>query len=134
MITHGTILVAQGTSVPTCFHLGSASYPGEWMSVAVNLDAGMLEAELASTGWTFFYIAGEVSTSAFGFDRRKATDAALKRLIAGARKQNCNCLEIDDVVSHTFLGMPWVTVSAHTRRIQKGSTFIEGSAVELAAR
>ena len=37
--------------------------------------------------------------------------------------QKCNCLEIDEVATRSFLGMPGVSVSAHTRHIQKGMTF-----------
>ena len=50
-------------------------------------------------------------------------NAALRQLTAGDGFQNCNCLEIDDVVMHKFLGMPYVTVSAHARHIQKGRFF-----------
>jgi hypothetical protein len=49
--------------------------------------------------------------------------AALKRLIANVKLQKCNCLEIDDVATHSLLGMPYVSVSAHPRHIQKGMLF-----------
>ena len=68
-------------------------------------------------------MAGKVKATAFGFDRQKAMDKALARLIAGAMRQKCNCLEIDEVATRTFLGVPGVSVSAHTRHIQKGMIF-----------
>jgi hypothetical protein len=52
-----------------------------------------------------------------------AIDSALQRVIAGARLQHCNCIEIDEVSAHSFLGIPYVSVSAHTRHIQKGMIF-----------
>ena len=88
-----------------------------------SLDPHDLEKEFAALGWTFLYLAGKVKATAFGFDRQKAMDKALARLIAGAIRQKCNCLEIDEVATRTFLGVPGVSVSAHTRHIQKGMTF-----------
>jgi hypothetical protein len=97
---------------------------------SARLDAGYpstdfedLEKELASTGWTFFYMASAIHATAAGFNREKAIDSALQRVIAGARLQHCNCIEIDEVSAHSFLGIPYVSVSAHTRHIQKGMIF-----------
>ena len=123
MITPGTILVQKGTLLPPAFRPGSESYPSSWVSVKSSLDPHDLEKEFAALGWTFLYMAGEVKASAFGFDRQKAMDKALARLIAGAMLQKCNCLEIDEVATRSFLGIPGVSVSAHTRHIQKGMTF-----------
>ena len=94
------------------------------MSVKSNLNSYDLEKEFAAIGWTFFYMAGRVRATAFGFDRQKAVQTALGRLIARAKLQKCNCLEIDEVATHAFLGMPYVSVSAHTRHIQKGLAFV----------
>ncbi len=113
----------KGTSRPQCFQLEDDPYPNAWMSVKHNLTSYELDRELVCTGWTFFYMAGAISTTAFGFDRAKMIHAALKRLIANAKLQKCNCLEIDGVATRSFLGMPYVSVSAHARHIQKGMVF-----------
>ncbi len=123
MITPGTILIERGTLLPQSFRLENESYPSAWMSVKSRLNFYELEKELASAGWTFFYMAGKITTTAFGFDRQKTVHTALKRLIASVRLQKCNCLEIDAVASRSFLGIPYVRVSAHSRHIQKGLVF-----------
>ena len=123
MITTGTILIEKGTPVPQFFRMGTESYPNAWMSVTTNRNSRELEKELATAGWTFFYMAGEIRTIAFGFNTQKMLDAALRRLIANVKLQKCNCLEIDKVAAHSFLRMPYVSVSAHSRHIQEGSTF-----------
>ncbi len=123
MITPGTILIESGTHLPQSFRLENESYPSAWKSMKSTLNSYELESELATTGWTFFYMAGEVRATAFGFDRQKAVHTALKRLIASVRLQKCNRLEIDEVETHAFLGMPYVSVSAHSRHIQKGPVF-----------
>jgi hypothetical protein len=123
LITPGTILVQKGTLLPPAFRPGSESYPNAWVSVKSSLDPHELEKEFAALGWTFHYMAGKVKMTAYGFDRQKAMVKALARLIAGAMRQKCNCLEIDEVATRTFLGLPGVSLSAHTRHIQKGVVF-----------
>jgi hypothetical protein len=68
-------------------------------------------------------MAGQLSTVSFGLDRKKMIHAALKRIITKTRLQKCNCLEIDEVATHSFLGAPYVSVTAHPRHIQKGFVF-----------
>jgi hypothetical protein len=123
MITSGTILIEKGTPHPRCFQLEDDSYPNAWMSVTHNLTSHEFEKELATAGWTFFHMASAIRTMAFGFHRAKMIQTALKRVITNVRQQRCNCLEIDDVATHSFLGMPYVSVSAHARHIQKGMVF-----------
>jgi hypothetical protein len=128
MITAGTLLIENSTPVPQFLQIGTEPYPKAWRRLTTNRDFHELEKELSTAGWTFFYMAGEVRTIAFGFDRQKMIDAALGRLIANVRLQKCNCLEIDEVATHSFLGMPYVSVSGHPRHLQIGSTFGRGSA------
>jgi hypothetical protein len=123
MITPGTILMAKDTFRPQCIQLEEDPYPNSWVPVKHDLTAHELEKELSTTGWTLFYLASPIRTTAFGFDRAKMIHAALKRLIAQAKLQKCNCLEIDDVATRSFLGMPYVSVSAHPRHIQRGQVF-----------
>ena len=82
------------------------SYPNDWVPVKSSLDPYDLEKEFAALGWTFYYMAGKVKATVYGFDRQQALDKALARLIAGAMRQKCNCLEIDEVATRAFLGPP----------------------------
>jgi len=123
MITPGTILMAKDTLRPSCFQLEDDPCPNAWMSVKHNLTSYELEKELATEGWTFFYMATVLTTTAFGFDRGKMIHAALSRLIANTTLQKCNSLEIDTVTTRSFLGVPYVSVSAHPRHIQKNILF-----------
>src|SRR5260370_22643204 len=112
----GTILIERGTHLPQSFRLENESYPSAWMSVKSSLNSHELENELATTGWTFFYMAGGVRATAFGFDRQKTAHTALKRLIASVRLQKCNCLKIDEVAMHAFLGMRLRPLASHSKR------------------
>ncbi len=123
MISPGSILVEKSAHLPEPLRLESDATASGWAPLANNLDGHQLEKELATEGWTFFYMAGGIKATAFGFDREKMVHAALKRLIAKVRLQKCNCLEIDEVATRSFLGMPYVRVSGHSRHIKKGLVF-----------
>lgn len=118
MITPGTILIDKDKLRPHFFAVEGDMYPDPWMSVKPSMAPSELEEELAASGWTISYVPGEVRTTAFGVDRRKIIHRAMKRLIRSASIQNCNCLEIQDLETQSFLGLTYLTVSAHLRVVQ----------------
>ena len=64
MTTPGTILIENAALRPQCFQLKDESFPDGRMAVRHNLSSHELEEELS--GWTFFYMAGAIRTTAFG--------------------------------------------------------------------
>lgn len=124
MITPGTILIHKDAAKPKCFHLEQNDYSSEWKTVKHTLNPHELERELALAGWTFFYVAGTVNSTAYGFDQPQMLRNAMKRLIRKAKQLGCNCIEIDNASIHSFLGiLPYVSITAHARHIQKGAQF-----------
>jgi hypothetical protein len=120
-ITAGSILVEEGTHLPKSLLLQSESNSNGWAAVK---DARFtFEKTIQEEGWTFFFMAGEIKTTVFGFDRQKALRAALKRLITDVKSQHCNSIEITKVMGNSFLRVPYVSVSAHARHLQKGLVF-----------
>jgi hypothetical protein len=69
-ITIGTILIEEGSPFPSSLELESEPYSNGWRIVR-NLDGFGLERKICQAGWNFFYMAGEITASAFGFDREK---------------------------------------------------------------
>ncbi len=122
-ISPGSILVAKNTLLPEPLGLENDLSKRGWAAVVNNPDRQELGRELADAGWSFFFMAGAIRTTAFGFDRRRMIEAALKRLIAIVRRQRCNCLEIDAIATRSFWGMPYISMSAHSRHIQNGLVF-----------
>lgn len=120
-IEAGTVLIEERTPMPESLWLESELDSG-WTSVK-NLDRYELESKINEAGWTFFYMAGKIKATVFGFDRRKMVRAALKRIITNVKSQKCNSLEIAQVTSRSFLKVPYVSVSAHARHIQEGLVF-----------
>ena len=120
-ITAGDILVEEGTHLPKSLLLQTGSNSNGW--AAVKDARSTFEKTVQEEGWTFFFMAGEIKTTVFGFDRQKALRAALKRLITDVKSQHCNSIEITRVTGKSFLSVPYVSVSAHPRHLQKGMLF-----------
>jgi hypothetical protein len=123
MLTPGNLFMERDVPRPKCFHVQDDSYRTGWLAVKYDLSPYEIDKELSSRGWTFFYMANVIRKSAMGFDRDKGTAAALKRVMASVREDGCNSLQIQAVEMHSYLGIPYVSVSAHARHIQKGNVF-----------
>jgi len=132
----GTILIRENTLLPTGLALESEVFLSGWRIVK-NLDGSALGRSIEGANWNFFYLAGEMRVTLLGRDRLRTLRRAVKRLLANQEKQ-FNSLEITKVVSKRFLGIPFMSVDAHTRHIQQGiclvpaKHFISGTAVPAA--
>ncbi len=117
-IKTGTILIEEGVLLPESLRFESEPYSKGWRLVK-NLDGYGLDRKIREAGWTFFFMAGEIKASVFGLDGEKAVRRAVKRVITYMKSDRFNCLEITQVAPRRFLGLPYVTVSAHLRHIQE---------------
>src|SRR2546428_2208201 len=120
-ITAGSILVEEGIHLPKSLLLQSEPDSNGWAAVKDARSA--FEKTIQEAGWTFFFMAGEIKTTVFGFDKQRALRTALQRLIADVKSQNCNSIEITQVTGKSFLNLPYVSVFAHARHLQKGMIF-----------
>jgi hypothetical protein len=120
-IIAGSILIQEGTHLPNSRPHQRESDSSGW--AAVESTRGAFEKQVREAGWTFFFMAGEIKATVFGFDRQKTLRSALKRLIRNVKSQNCNSIEITQVTGKTFLRLPYVSVYAHPRHLQKGLVF-----------
>ncbi len=122
-LTARALLVAPGTPLPAEWRLDDDCTAGGWSRVVSTFDRLQLEKETENAGWRFFFMAGTVTSCAAGFSGPGRVDSALKRLIAKATREKCNSVEIDGVAMRSFLGLPYVSITAHLRHIQKGLVF-----------
>jgi hypothetical protein len=114
----GTILIKAGTLLPQTLRLDGESFVTDWTQVN-DLDGYGLDRRIRESGWTFFYLAGEIRKTIFGFDEQKTVRRAVKRILANLKPQKFNSLEITQVVSKHFLGVPYTQVYAHPRHVQE---------------
>jgi hypothetical protein len=118
-IKTGTILIAEGAILPASLSLESDPYAYGWRLVK-NLDSKSLKQNISRAGWNFFYITGVIEQEAFGSDEKKTTRKAIKQVMESLKSKSFNCLEITRVVAKRSLGLPYVSVSAHSCHIQEG--------------
>jgi hypothetical protein len=105
-------------------------YLAGWSSIR-EFTSAQLGREFENAGWTFFYMAGELRTSGFGFNEKSRTDRAVTHLIDAVKRQHCNCLEIDEIRRRSFLGLPYTSVVAHVRHIQRSRSFYGSSGMSV---
>ena len=114
----GTILIEEGAFRPESLQLENAPDAVGWQSVE-PADRHKLERDIRHAESIFFLIPHEISATAFGFNHQKVLRAALQRIISSVKLQGCNCLQISNVEAKSFLRIPYVSLSAHPRHIQK---------------
>lgn len=115
----GTILIEElPPRMAEALALESEPYLGNW-SVIKALDGFALDKKIRAAGWNFFFQADEVKVMFFGGISATKVQDALKRIFAKVSRQNFNCLEVTGIVANRFWGIPYVTVSAHSRHIQQ---------------
>jgi len=113
-----TILIREDTSLPANLSIESEAFMPGWR-VVKNLDRSTLTRNIEGANWNFFYLAGAMRATVLGRDRSGTLRRAVKRVLAKQEGQKFNSLEITKVVSKRFLGIPFTSVTAHSRHIQQ---------------
>jgi hypothetical protein len=117
----GTILIAEESPrMAEVLALQSEPYFKHW-SVVKALDGFTLDAKIHAARWNFFFLAGEVRAQFFGSVGATKVRQALRRISRKVKAENFDCLEVTGIVAKRFLGVPYTTVSAHSRHIQESS-------------
>jgi hypothetical protein len=113
----GGILIKKGARLPQGVQIESDLCVAGWKLVR-NFDGPALDLAVRQAGWTFFCLAGEIKSTAFGFNMEKAAQRAVARILARPRPKQFNSLAIIEVRSRRFLGVPYVCVHAQSRHIR----------------
>ena len=120
-IKTGAILIKEGALLPRALRFESEACVPGWKLVR-DLDRYGLAREIHQAGWTFIYLADETRAAVFGMDEQKMVRRAIEQILANPKSQKFNSVEITQVTSvdsDRFLGVRYVTVSAHSRHIQE---------------
>ncbi|MCI0423351.1 MAG: hypothetical protein L0387_03255 [Acidobacteria bacterium] len=117
-ITTGTILIEEGVIFPDSLWVESEPYSNGWRIVK-ELDGYGLDRRMSEAGWTCFYMASEIKASAVALNGEKSLGRAVSQILTKLKLERFNSLEITQVATKRFLGLPHTTVSAHARHIQE---------------
>jgi hypothetical protein len=116
----GTVLIGEESPrMAEVLALQSEPYFGNWSVVKV-LDGFTLDRKIHAARWNFLFMAGEIKATFFGAIGALKIQRALEQIARKVKHQNFNCLEVTAIVARRFLGLPYATVSAHSRHIQEG--------------
>jgi hypothetical protein len=126
-IQAGTILMKEWPGMPKLLGLESELCSPGW-NLLKALDSFTLDRKLHAAGWNFFFMATEVKVMFLGSQGAAKIHNALRRILTKVKGQHFNGLEVTEIVSRHFLGVPYVTVSAHSRHMQQ-SCYLDTAAV-----
>jgi len=102
--------------------LASAPDANGWKSLE-SAGRSEFEQKVRRAGWIFFLKPAEITATVVGFDAQKALLTAFERISASVKSQECNSLQITRVESKSFLLVPYVSVTAHSRHLQERPFF-----------
>ncbi len=103
--------------------LEPAAYSRNW-SLVRSMNGFSLDRKVRAAGCNSFFMAGTITASAFGSIQEGSVRSALQRIFSQVRRKDFNCLEVTGIAARHFMGIPYVTVSAHSRHIQQ-SCFLD---------
>lgn len=115
----GTIM-AQPSANLQAFGIKSNFYAGTWQLLEIVESSG-LDRRVRAAGWKLFFIAGELRTVVPAWGGDKSLSRGVRRLLARTRAQHFNCMELTNIARKHFLGVPFISIAAHSRHIQQGS-------------
>ena len=113
----GAILMKDWPEMKELLGLECEPYSGQW-TLLKALDVCALDRKIHAAGWNFFFMAAEVKAMFFGSLGATKVHNALKRILEKVKQEHFNGLEVTAIVTRHFLGVPYVTVSAHSRHMQ----------------
>lgn len=125
-----TILIRENTLLPAGLVLVSAAFLPGWRAVQ-NLDGRGVANKIEDAKWNFFFLAGAIKTTVIGREGPATLRRAIHRILAKQRARGFNALEITKVVSRRFLGVPYLSISAHSRHIQEGMYLVPAEDVRV---
>jgi hypothetical protein len=114
----GTIFIRENTLLPENLSIESEAFLPGWRVVR-NFDRSTLARNIERTKWYFFYLAGAMKATVLGRNRSGTLRRAVKHILAKRETQQSNSLEVTEVVSKWFCGIPFMSVTAHSRHIQQ---------------
>ena len=112
-------MVQPSTSLQA-LEIDSEPYTKNWQSLGV-FESSDLDRKIRVAGWKLFFMAGELRTLVPGWGGQNTLRRGVRRLLAQTEAQNFNCLELTQILRKRFLGIPYLSVAAHSRHIQQGS-------------
>lgn len=118
-IQAGTMMV-HDSAILEPLKLEGEAYCSNWTSLGIVESLG-LDRRVRAKGWNLFFMAGEIRAVVPAWGGQNTLRRGIKRLLAQTRLQHFNCLEVSHILRKHFLGVPYVSITAHPRHLQQES-------------
>ena len=119
-IENGCIFVMDGLMLPPTLRFAGQHSSDGWRFLN-NLKSNDIDLRTRDCGWNFMFLAEGMRCTVFGFGRTWSLRKAMNKLLAAAREDAFNSVEVTEISTRRFLGMHWVSVGAHSRSLQKSN-------------
>jgi hypothetical protein len=118
-IIPGTVMITSRARLPESLHLATEPCADGWRSVT-DFDAYSFGRRLREAGWTFLAEPVPIEVNVLGFGGEDTVRRGVRRLIRKLTAQRFQCFDIAEITKRSFLGIPYVRVSAQLRNVQQG--------------
>lgn len=119
IVQKGSVMILRGTQTPSTMPIAVSSYWKDWKLMG-DSDTHRLDEKLRGAGWSYFYLAGTVRGWSVG-NGQPSVRRAMQSVLEKVKPSEFNCVEIGDIKDRRFLGIPFTTVQAFTRHIQRSN-------------
>ena len=114
------MMIEESLLLPEALRLDSEPYAGTW-KIVNGLDGSRLDEEIRKSGWNCFFVGGQITVHVVGWRKKAMIKRGVKRFLAVVKSRWFNSAEITGIANGFFLGIPYVTVSGHSRQIQQST-------------
>jgi hypothetical protein len=121
-IQAGTVFIEADAVLPESLRLNGSPDANGWQSLE-SAGRSAFEQKVRQAGWIFYLMDAEITATVYGFDAQKALRTAFERISASVKSQKWNSLQITRIESKSFLSVPYVSVTAHSRHLQEQPFF-----------
>lgn len=118
VLERGCIFVMDDLLLPPPLRFEGRSYSEGWRLVN-RLKSREIELRAGDCSWNFIFLVEAMRRTVFGFGRAESARRATNKVLAEARRNAFNSVEVTEIIARQFLGMHWVSVGAHFRNLQK---------------
>ena len=117
----GSTLVCRSLELAEVFLVPSEPFGDSWSMISPDAEASFPD-KVSTKGWHLFFIASQIKAIALGGISSSRLHGALQRILRKAKRQDFNCVKVTQIKPKHFWGIPYLSIVAHSRHMQVGST------------
>src|ERR1700730_18148981 len=129
-IMPGSVLLQADALLPEGVKIDSEPFVPGWRFVK-NMNAYGLDRAVREVRWNYFCLAEDINVIVIGTRESSRIKRGINNLVAQASADNFNSLEITQVSAKSFLGVPYVRMSARPRHVQESMVLVRHKPVPV---